>query len=244
MDMFKPSRSRNTFYCFSPPVMLMTCIIEVSLAFYILLTYSMRQLSHRLVVFILILLAGFQGIEYVLCAQQDQESITFLAHLGYTCITLLPVLGLHLTSALVKRKTPIYVYIGYSVAVMWMIYFMALSGSVIQGQCGANYALLRMPQRISQLYAMYYIGLLIVGIWEAYTVSRRHLYQRFWKPLLLLILGYICILFPTASAVMIEPQTLHAIPSVMCGFALTLAVILACGVVPTSDELFEKHMRK
>ncbi len=55
-----------TLYCFSPPVMLVTLVMEVGFAVYMLWRYTLTPIS-RLIVALLLLLAGFQGTEFLLC---------------------------------------------------------------------------------------------------------------------------------------------------------------------------------
>ena len=48
-----------------------------------------------------------------------------------------------------------------------------------------------------------------------------------------LALGYLAFIVPTTAANLINPATLAGIPSIMCGFAVLLAIILAGEVLPS-----------
>lgn len=48
-----------------------------------------------------------------------------------------------------------------------------------------------------------------------------------------LALGYLAFIVPTTAVNLINPATLAGIPSIMCGFAVLLAIILAGEVLPS-----------
>ena len=62
--MFKDYKGKT--FCFSPPVMLATFIIEFGFAFYSIWRYKMTTIS-RLVVAMLFALGSFQLAEYMIC---------------------------------------------------------------------------------------------------------------------------------------------------------------------------------
>jgi hypothetical protein len=47
-----------------------------------------------------------------------------------------------------------------------------------------------------------------------------------------LAIGYLAFIVPTTAANLIDPTTLAGIPSIMCGFAVILALVLVLGVLP------------
>jgi len=47
-----------------------------------------------------------------------------------------------------------------------------------------------------------------------------------------LVLGYLVFLIPTALANSVKPETRRGIPSIMCGFAVLYAIILALYILP------------
>src|SRR5262245_15307458 len=60
------SRDNHTFYCFSPPVMLATFIVEIALAAFVFVRYRTSRFG-KVGGLILILLAVFQFAEYRVC---------------------------------------------------------------------------------------------------------------------------------------------------------------------------------
>ena len=123
-------------YCFSPPVMLATFVIEVGFALYVLWRYNMTKLS-RLVVAILLCLALFQGTEFLLCGVYGIEPGVW-SRVGYAAITLLPPLGIHLVLTIARKKEQRLLQLAYATAAMFMIYFVFYTPSLTGHVCYAN----------------------------------------------------------------------------------------------------------
>ena len=83
---FPKQKNQTTLFCFSPPVMLATVIIESGLALWTLFRYR-QHLFGKIAVAILLLLAAFQISEYQVCGNHDAET---WARFGLVAITLLP----------------------------------------------------------------------------------------------------------------------------------------------------------
>jgi protein-S-isoprenylcysteine O-methyltransferase Ste14 len=58
--------------------------------------------------------------------------------------------------------------------------------------------------------------------------------------ILALIVGYLVFLIPTAIAYSINPATRRGIPSIMCGFAVLFALILALYLLPRANKLAKR----
>ena len=108
-------------YCFSPPVMLATFTIETVFALYTLWRYRLTPIS-RLVILILVCLAVFQGTEFLLCGGIGIDGGTW-SRIGYSSITLLPPLGLHLAHTIARKKSRILVPLAYCTAATFIYYF-------------------------------------------------------------------------------------------------------------------------
>ena len=89
----------DKLYCFSPPIMVATFILEVAFAIYTIARYKLTPVS-RLAVAILIGLAVFQLAEFNVCEGAfGVDSLTW-ARIGHVAITLLPPLGIQLATKL------------------------------------------------------------------------------------------------------------------------------------------------
>jgi hypothetical protein len=218
----------NKFYCFSPPVMLATFFIEFSLLFYTIWRYKMTTLTRLAAVF-LGALGTFQLAEYMICGGLGLDHVGWV-QLGYSAITLLPALGLHMTSVIANKKiTPVLVA-AYATTVAYVAYFVIVGPTVITHQCAPNYAIFNLSGNGYFYYGMFYYGWLFVTIALATIWSR----QTPKKALALrwMAMGYAVFIIPTTYANLVNPATISAIPSIMCGFAVLCALILTGRVFP------------
>lgn len=215
--------------CFSPPVMLATFIIEVALAMYVVWRYKLNRVS-RIGASMLICLAVFQLAEYMVCGGLGVDSNTW-ARLGYASITALPALGVHLAYALAGVSNKLVVGGSYAVATGFIGYFLLATDVFTGSQCMGNYVIFQLGSVASQAYTLYYYGLLLLGIALCATLSRRAVSKR-KHALLAFMAGYILFMVPTTVVNTIDPSTIAGIPSIMCGFAVVLALILAFWVMP------------
>ncbi len=225
----------NTFYCFSAPVMLATFIIEFALAIYLLVTRKQSK-TVKLSVTLLILLGTFQLAEYGICEAWGLSSNTW-AKIGFVAITFLPPVGLHLVHSIAKQKTTAMIPLAYSFAVVWSLFFMF--GSLLQGSvCTGNYIIFNIPEPFEGLYYMYYDITIAISIALAYVYAKKAETKKMAQALRWLIIGYLLFIIPSIIFVMIDSHqgVDSPLPSIMCGFALLLALILTFVVIPQSSE--------
>lgn len=222
----------NKLYCFSPPVMLATFVIELSLAFYSIWRYKLTSIN-RLVVSILASLASFQLAEYMVCGGLGWSHIEW-ARLGYVSITLLPAIGIHLLTKLANKKMPWLVGSVYATCAAFVTFYLVGAGAVNGQACYPNYAVFYTNSDVSQWYTAYYYGWLMVGTYLAWHWGMGN--PKIRKTLHAMMLGYLVFLVPTTAFNIIDPTTIKGIPSIMCGFAVILAIILATQVLPKSGE--------
>lgn len=222
----------NKFYCFSPPVMLATFMLEFGLLFYVLWRYKMTPIS-RLVVAFLACLGIFQLSEYMICGGLGLGHAEWV-QLGYVAITLLPALGMHLIATLAGKSAKFLVAAAYGTAIGYSAYFVIFGSQVIASQCAPNYAIFDMSGNGYLFYGIYYYGWLLLTaalatLW-ANKLPKKAAVLR-W-----MVAGYAVFIIPTTLANLIDRATLQAIPSIMCGFAVLFAIILVWKVLPLSKS--------
>ncbi len=181
-------------------------------------------LTRRIGVAILFCLAFFQLAEFVVCMSGDHTF--FWSRAGFVTITLLPPLGIHLGYSIVKRAHRLLITYAYVIAGVICAYFILSPSSVLQAYCGGNYVIFRFPLLMNILYGIYYNASLVIGgvlAWTARSHCRSEVQQHrlFW-----LTVGYLVFMLPSGLVLLLHPETFMAIPSIMCGFAVILAVIL------------------
>lgn len=227
-------KKTTTLFCFSPPVMLATFMIEITFAVYILWRYKLTPIT-RLIVAILVFLALFQGTEYLLCGGLALESGVW-SRIGYASITVLPPLGIHLAYLLANKKPGALVAISYLSAAAFIGYFGFVTHAISGHTCYSNYVTFDTANASTVPYTLYYYGWLFIGTFLAFA----------WAPsldshrksaLYALMAGYLALLIPTTTVTILWDETIAAIPSIMCGFAVVLAGILTLKVAPESIKL-------
>ena len=220
------TKKSHTLYCFSPPVMVATLIIELGLAIYTFFRYR-RGLFGKVAAAILAVLALFQLAEYQVCDNQDAM---FWSRLGLSAITLLPVLVLYLISLISKKEH--FLKLGYVVVAIFLAFFLLAPKETISSLCGGNYVIFSGPDALYQFYAAYYFGFLMLGIWESVEALNRTSRLIFHSVLKWIVVGYLSFMLPMGIAYAIYPPARSAVASIMCGFAVTFALILTFQIVP------------
>lgn len=214
--------------------MLATLLIELMFAVYVLWRYKFTPIT-RLIVALLLLLALFQGTEFLLCGGFGVDGGIW-SRIGYGAITLLPPLGIHLAYLLAHKRPGALVAASYVSAAAFLGYFGFATQAISGHTCYANYVAFDTTIGSTLLYSLYYYGWLFIGTFLAFS----------WAPTLdkhrraalySLMAGYLALLIPTTTVTMLWNETLAAIPSIMCGFAIILAGILTFKVAPESIKL-------
>lgn len=233
---FLPPYDESKLFCFSPLVMLLTFIIEFTSAIYILFTTKIKP-SAILLILILVSLGTFQLAEYQVCSN---KSLLWM-RVGYIAITLLPPLGINLVSLVTKKMW--HTYVGYGIAAFFVGAFLISTRSVQAAVCGGNYIMVTLDKSAASYYFSYYYYLLLaIGLFNisGFTSVQKDNAARdqlkvsylFW-----IAIGYASFLIPTGAVYLLSQSARSGIPSIMCGFAVFLAIILTFRVYPISRKL-------
>ena len=222
--------------------MLATLTTETALAIYTVWRYKMTTAS-RLITSVFVCLATFQLAEYFVCTGYGLRAEEW-SRLGFVMITILPALGLHLMHVLANKPRRRLVVASYATMAGYVGAFMFYHAAFNGHQCTGNYVIFQIGAKLGGLYYLYYFGWLAAGIglgihWANQLMEKRQNFARRLESVRGLIVGYLVFLIPVALANTIKPQTRRGIPSIMCGFAVILAFILAAYVLPRVGEL--KH---
>lgn len=227
------------FNCFSPPVMLATLLVEFTLAVYAVWRYKLNEAT-RLIVALLVGLATFQLAEYFVCTGAGPQALPW-SRLGFAAITTLPPLGIHLMHVLANKPNRRLVMSAYASMVAFMGYFMLASTAFTGHQCTGNYVIFQLGNQASGLYALYYYGWMFTGMtlgmhWANQLQAKGKQFVKRLQSVRAFIIGYLVFLVPVAVANTVAPETRRGIPSIMCGFAVLLALILAGYILPRVAE--------
>jgi hypothetical protein len=217
--------------------MIATMIIEVSLLVYTLWRYKMSIIT-RLAAFLLLALATFQLAEYYVCT--GSMAVQW-SRIGFVAITALPPLGLHMMHVLADKPRRRLVYGAYGTMAAYMAFFLVSPGTFTGHECTGNYVIFQFTPDVTGLYSIYYFGWIIAGIglgfhWADQLKARGKSAMTRLKTVQGLILGYLIFLVPAALSMTVRPEARRGIPSVLCGFAVFLALVLAGYVLPKAAE--------
>lgn len=228
------NKNKNTLYCFSPPVMIATMLIEVALAVFVFFKQK-KSFLKNLTILTLVLLTVFQLAEFMVCQKYTGISTLLVSRLGFVAITLLPPLGIHIANTIAGRKRNWSSIASYVLAAGFVGYFLVAPGSINDSICPGNYVIFRLGPSASMAYGVYYFTLLAcllaLCIYLAIASKNKHHKQA----LVWLMIGALSFLVPTGIIYFIIADSINALPSVMCGFAVILAIILATRVVPLAN---------
>lgn len=228
-------RESSRLFCFSPPVMIATFLIETVLAVYVIFRYKLHEIG-RLAVLMLISLATFQLAEFSVCgASMGTET---WSRIGYVAIALLPPLGLHLTYAITKAKRRPLLAPAY-ISMVAFIAFFVLSPNAFDGYaCLGNYVIFEVANGAGGLFGAYYYTWLAATLILGWKFIKRTKDPRTRRALGGVMAGYAVFIIPAVTANIVSPDVIRGMPSIMCGFAAILALLLVLVVLPNS------HARK
>lgn len=228
-------------FCFSPPVMIATCTIEISLLIYTIWRYKLNKLS-RLVVLLLALLAAFQLSEFQVCT--GSSGLVQWSHIGYVAITLLPPLGINIINVIRGKKNSLIVYAGYLAAAAFVAYFALTADSLTGHACLGNYVIFQVNTSLTWLYGFYYYGWVLIGLFMSFYFAGQSTIKAQKQAFYGFSLGYAVFLVPTTTVNLLDRATLQGIPSIMCGFAVLLALIVVLWVMPKVGKSRRENLNK
>ena len=193
-------------------------------------------------------LATFQVAEYFVCTGADVHAIAW-SRLGFVAITTLPPMGLHLMHMLAKKPNRKLVLAGYLTMASFIGFFLAADTAFTGHQCTGNYVIFQFSERATGVYSIYYYGWLFAGIllgfsWANELKAKGKSALKRLDAVRGLILGYLIFLVPSGVAMSVKPETRRGIPSIMCGFAVLLALILALYILPRVGVINAKTSTK
>ena len=224
--------------------MLATLTIETMLAIYTVWRYKMTVLT-RLAVTVLAGLAVFQLSEYYVCTGYGLRAEEW-SRLGFVAITILPPLGLHILHQLADKPKRRLVLASYATMAGFIGVFLTYHAAFIGHQCTGNYVIFQIGPKLGGLYYVYYFGWLFTAMilgahWANELMDQKgKAARKQLETLRAMIVGYLVFLVPVALANAVNPASRRGIPSIMCGFAVLLALIISFYVLPRAAE--EKHV--
>lgn len=214
--------------------MLATFVIEVCLLLIVAVKHGYKDPLHRLIAVMLFFLALFQLAEFYVCGGLGVNARLW-SRIGFVAITMLPPLGLHLARNIAGKQTVksrILVVAAYFNAFVWALVLMFSSHVLTSYECAGNYAIFELGSPYGGQYFAYYFGWLVVAMIASYLWANRTKSKLARQRLYWLIFGYGTFMLPVAITAALNPDTMRALPSIMCGFAVIFALVLVFGIRP------------
>lgn len=232
----KTKRNDNSIMlgCFTPPVMIATFLLEISLAIYTLFRYKWNTMT-RLAVAMLVFLALFQLAEYSICRDLGFSSEIW-SKIGFVSITALPPLGVHMIAVTVKKVNRTLPILAYASGVIGVFIFLVTDALTGIG-CGGNHVIFQIEAGFSVAYSTYYYFWLVAGVALAMYYSKKMTDKHRKRVLNWGVIGYSSFMLPTALLTIANPSLIDGVPSIMCGFAVLLALILVFAVLPNYQKI-------
>jgi hypothetical protein len=217
-----------------------TMVIELCLFVYTVWRYEMNVVG-RLIGALVISLAIFQLAEYFVCTGIGSMAGPW-SRVGFVAITALPPIGLHLMHVLAGKQQRRLVYGAYAVMAAYMVFFLAAPGTFTGHECTGNYVIFQFTANVTGTYGVYYFGWILAGLglgarWANELKAKGKSALKQLQTVQGFILGYLVFLVPSALSMAVRPSVRRGIPSVLCGFAVLLALVLVLYILPRAGEV-------
>lgn len=212
---------------YSPFLAVGTALFEVSVVVWALRGPGRKPII-RTASAILLLLAAYQIVEVLVCSRAPVYG--FMPQMAFIVVTWLPPLGL----LLIAQLSPSQSYVNYAISyfmlavALSLVIWIALDDRFVSDSvCNVVYAKYATPMPRFQIYSWFYwLGLLGMIVLPALGVrsSDDPDQQRLLK---IVLIGSLTFIVPAVVVTHFVAPAQGALPSIMCHFALVLAIFLA-----------------
>jgi hypothetical protein len=181
---------------------------------------------------VIALLAGYQLMEFMICGLELKSSA--VVYTAFVIISFLPPVGLLFILDLFKKRF-IYDRIIFLPPVVLLVYYLFSVGEFEVVKCTVLFAVYNYP--LGDIYGMFYYLPLAVTIFLLFSELKKEApLQR--KNIRILLAGYILTSLPVIAAFLMHfsgnSYLLSKIESVMCKFAILLALSYAMAIINIS----------
>lgn len=209
--------------------MFLTFSLELVAAVWLMLRYKFDRRS-AVMVALLVFLAIFQIAEYRVCAQAGDQA---WARIGFIATALLVPLGASLVNAISHDRFGLRLeQVLWGLAAGFIAWFLIDPSSVQFVWCGGNYSIYHLAPVLGTLYAIFYFGALALILVQINRRMHTRLSAAKARGLMGIGVGMSAFIIPTLVVNLLDPTTLRAIPSILCGFAVIFALFLVGAVAP------------
>lgn len=217
---------KSVVYCFTPLAVLVTFLVEFCLSIYVFFKYR-KTVFGQVVASLLLCLSLFQLAEYVVCTT-DLDSYYWM-RMGYVSITLLPALGLHLVKIINHQKNTYVNWVADILAVLLSGIILFSKESIYGFACTGKFVIFELNTILREVHGVFYGVFLVLAILMMikHIRSNHNRIINAW-----LLSGYLVFIVPSVVLAFVARIYHQGLASIMCGFAIILAVILVWKIVP------------
>lgn len=227
---------------YSPVLAILTAVFEVTVAVWALRGPGRKPVI-RTTSAILLLLAAYQIVEVLVCSQAPTAG--FMPQMAFIVVTWLPPLGLLLIAQLTSQSHVNYAisYFMLAVALSIVIWIALDDRFVSDSVCNVVYAKYTTPLPRFRIYAWFYwLGLFGMVVLSALGI-RNSAHSRQQELLKLVLLGSLGFIVPGVIVTHFVAPAEGALPSILCHFALVLAIFLSRLISQERKQGLSVHSR-
>lgn len=170
---------------------------------------------------VIILLQIYQLTEFLLCIGVN---VNITSRIAFASISFLPPTGYLLATRIVGWNHKDY-WIWFIIGIGFSLFYLISPESVELVDCNPLYAIYLIPQ--GYFYGIYYFGCIFCSIGLLTYFIHKNLQYNVKKYSIWTIIGYISFLLPMGITVFfVKEEGGSTIPSIMCKYAIILAILL------------------
>lgn len=205
-----------------------------------LLSFTEKNKFNVTAIIIVALLFSYQFMEFLICMMGFDGSL--FVYLAFIVISYLPPLGVILAASLNKVRSK-FLYLFFLPPLFFTIYYIIIIDKFILKGCAVLYASYHYP--LGDLYgAFYYLPIIVTIIWLINTIKKTT-DPKIKTISSVILFGYIFTAIPVIIAFVLMAYNnyglLSMIESIMCKFALILALCLSFAAIYNSRKKNERN---
>ncbi|MCR4416289.1 MAG: hypothetical protein NUV92_00895 [Ignavibacteria bacterium] len=198
-------------------------IFCIELVLLINVLYFSKSKHKNLSVVILSLLALYQFFEFLICGLGFKEG--FAVYLAFVSITFLPPTGLLLIARVNKINLKKLEGVIFAPALFFTLYYFFTIKQFRVRECSVIYASYHYP--LGFLYGLFYYLPILLALYFAIKNLISSEDKTLKRKNSILIFGYLSFLLPMIVTLLIYPQSINFIESLMCKFAFVLSLTIS-----------------
>jgi len=198
-------------------------IFCIELVLLINVLYFSKSRYKKLSVVILSLLALYQFFEFLICGMGLKEG--FVIYLAFITISFLPPTGVLLIAKVNKINLKKYQGVIFAPAVFFTLYYFLTIKNFRVRECSVIYASYYYP--LGFLYGLFYYLLILIALYLAFKNLLTSKDKSIKRNNSVLIFGYLSFLIPMILTILIYPESINFIESLMCKFSFVLSITIS-----------------